>query len=26
LPWTGITFGLAIISIWYWCSDQVTRM
>jgi len=19
LPWTGITFGLAIISIWYWC-------
>ncbi|KAF6035499.1 SLC5A9 [Bugula neritina] len=23
LPWTGITFGLAIISIWYWCSDQV---
>lgn len=23
LPWTGITFGLAINSIWYWCSDQV---
>jgi sodium/glucose cotransporter 1/sodium/glucose cotransporter 9 len=23
LPWTGITFGLAISSIWYWCSDQV---
>ncbi len=23
LPWTGMTFGLAISSIWYWCSDQV---
>lgn len=23
LPWSGITFGLAISSIWYWCSDQV---
>ncbi len=23
LPWTGVTFGLAINSIWYWCSDQV---
>ena len=23
LPWTGMTFGLAINSIWYWCSDQV---
>ncbi len=25
LPWSGITFGLAISSIWYWCSDQVSR-
>lgn len=24
LPWTGITFGLTISSIWYWCSDQVS--
>ena len=23
LPWSGMTFGLAISSIWYWCSDQV---
>ena len=23
LPWTGLVFGLAITSIWYWCSDQV---
>ncbi|RWS13707.1 sodium/glucose cotransporter-like protein [Dinothrombium tinctorium] len=23
LPWTGLVFGLAINSIWYWCSDQV---
>jgi len=23
LPWSGLTFGLAISSIWYWCSDQV---
>ena len=23
LPWTGMLFGLAISSIWYWCSDQV---
>ncbi|TRY79758.1 hypothetical protein TCAL_10793 [Tigriopus californicus] len=23
LPWTGMLFGLAINSIWYWCSDQV---
>merc|ERR1719153_28560 len=23
LPWTGMIFGLAISSIWYWCSDQV---
>lgn len=22
-PWTGMTFGLAINSIWYWCTDQV---
>ncbi|XP_067122595.1 sodium/glucose cotransporter 4-like [Centruroides vittatus] len=23
LPWTGITFGLTISAVWYWCSDQV---
>ncbi|XP_064112961.1 sodium/mannose cotransporter SLC5A10-like [Macrobrachium nipponense] len=22
-PWTGMVFGLAINSIWYWCTDQV---
>jgi uncharacterized sodium:solute symporter family permease YidK len=22
-PWTGMSFGLMISSIWYWCSDQV---
>ena len=24
LPWTGMTFGLTISAIWYWCSDQVS--
>ncbi|GIY78592.1 hypothetical protein CEXT_61691 [Caerostris extrusa] len=23
LPWTGMTLGLTINAIWYWCSDQV---
>ena len=23
LPWTGMIFGIAVSSIWYWCSDQV---
>ncbi|XP_068227317.1 sodium/glucose cotransporter 1-like isoform X2 [Palaemon carinicauda] len=22
-PWTGMTFGLGIIQVWYWCTDQV---
>ncbi|MBN1542323.1 sodium/solute symporter [candidate division KSB1 bacterium] len=22
LPWTGIVFGLPILGIWYWCTDQ----
>ena len=26
LPWTGMLFGLAINSIWYWCSDQVRTL
>ena len=26
LPWTGITFGLTISAVWYWCSDQVSRI
>jgi len=25
LPWPGIVFGLSIISVWYWCTDQVCR-
>ncbi|XP_056906236.1 sodium/glucose cotransporter 2 isoform X1 [Takifugu flavidus] len=23
LPWPGVVFGIAIVGIWYWCSDQV---
>ncbi|KAB0358043.1 hypothetical protein FD754_002199 [Muntiacus muntjak] len=23
LPWPGLIFGLTIISLWYWCTDQV---
>ncbi|KAK3595791.1 hypothetical protein CHS0354_025428 [Potamilus streckersoni] len=23
LPWPGLIFGLAVNSVWYWCSDQV---
>lgn len=23
LPWPGMTFGITINAIWYWCSDQV---
>uniref|UniRef100_A0A914VTR2 Uncharacterized protein n=1 Tax=Plectus sambesii TaxID=2011161 RepID=A0A914VTR2_9BILA len=23
LPWTGMTFGLTVSAVWYWCSDQV---
>ncbi|NXJ14275.1 SC5A1 protein, partial [Odontophorus gujanensis] len=23
LPWPGLTFGLSIITLWYWCTDQV---
>lgn len=23
LPWTGMTFGLTISAVWYWCSDQM---
>lgn len=22
-PWTGMTFGLTVSAVWYWCSDQV---
>ena len=25
LPWPGVLFGLSVISIWYWCTDQVCR-
>ncbi len=23
LPWSGMTFGLATIALWYWCSEYV---
>ncbi|XP_003211071.1 sodium/glucose cotransporter 1 [Meleagris gallopavo] len=23
LPWPGLTFGLSILTLWYWCTDQV---
>ncbi|NXJ94554.1 SC5A1 protein, partial [Corythaixoides concolor] len=23
LPWPGVIFGMSIISLWYWCTDQV---
>ncbi|XP_072443194.1 sodium/glucose cotransporter 1 isoform X2 [Chiloscyllium punctatum] len=23
IPWPGLTFGLSILAIWYWCTDQV---
>ncbi|XP_043567163.1 sodium/glucose cotransporter 5 [Chiloscyllium plagiosum] len=23
LPWTGMIFGLSILAMWYWCTDQV---
>ncbi|KAH1180481.1 hypothetical protein KIL84_009317 [Mauremys mutica] len=23
LPWPGLTFGLSILALWYWCTDQV---
>lgn len=23
LPWPGVVFGLSIIALWYWCTDQV---
>ena len=26
IPWPGIAFGLSIISLYYWCTDQVTRL
>ena len=22
-PWTGVVIGMPLLSIWYWCSDQV---
>ena len=26
LPWPGLIFGLTIISLWYWCTDQVPML
>lgn len=23
LPWPGLIFGLSILALWYWCTDQV---
>lgn len=23
IPWPGLIFGLGILSLWYWCTDQV---
>lgn len=23
LPWPGLIFGLSILGLWYWCTDQV---
>lgn len=23
LPWPGLVFGLSILAMWYWCTDQV---
>ena len=25
VPWPGVVFGLSTISLYYWCTDQVTR-
>ena len=25
IPWPGVIFGLSTISLYYWCTDQVTR-
>ena len=25
-PWTGVLFGMPILSIWYWCTDQVKNL
>lgn len=26
LPWPGVIVGMSIPSMWYWCSDQVSKM
>lgn len=26
MPWPGLIFGLAILALWYWCTDQVYNM
>lgn len=26
LPWPGLIFGLAILALWYWCTDQVLKL
>lgn len=26
LPWPGLIFGLSILALWYWCTDQVPKL
>lgn len=26
LPWPGLIFGLSILALWYWCTDQVPTL
>lgn len=26
LPWPGLIFGLSILALWYWCTDQVSAL
>lgn len=26
LPWPGLIFGLSILALWYWCTDQVPAL
>lgn len=26
LPWPGLIFGMSILAVWYWCTDQVPKL
>ena len=26
IPWPGLIFGLSILTLWYWCTDQVCNL